>query len=102
VLYSLFDVIADLMDSYIPKLMTVFAVTIHDPESLQVQVTTCQALGKIADFVEPNDTSAVSTFQDMIPYIVAVLQKCLSSGDDDGCSKIFEVFDELLVLVLTN
>jgi hypothetical protein len=98
VLYTLFEVIADQLESYLPQLNLVFSKTINDTESVMVQVTTCQALGKIADFVEEQDLAAVEQFQNHIPSIANVLQKCLAQGDDEGCSKICEVFDELLVL----
>jgi hypothetical protein len=55
-------------------------------------------MGKVADFIESSDKAAVSQFQGFIPIFVSIMQKCLASGDDDGCQKIFEVFDELMVL----
>ncbi|KAJ3320734.1 hypothetical protein HDV06_005027 [Boothiomyces sp. JEL0866] len=98
ILYSLFDVIADSMNSYLAHLVNLFTKTINDPESLMVQVTTVQALGKVADFIDADDANAVKQFQSLIPSIVGVLQKCLDSNDDESAGKIFEVFDDILLL----
>ncbi|KAJ3276052.1 hypothetical protein HDV01_006222 [Terramyces sp. JEL0728] len=98
ILYSLFDVIADSMDSYLGHLVNLFTTTINDPESLMVQVTTVQALGKVADFIDAEDSNAVKQFQALIPAIVGVLQKCLDTNDDESAGKIFEVFDDILLL----
>jgi hypothetical protein len=38
-------------------------------------------------------------FCDMIPATVSVLEQCLSESDEENASKIFEVFDTLLMLV---
>lgn len=35
----------------------------------------------------------------MIPATVNVLEQCLSESDEENASKIFEVFDTLLMLV---
>ena len=55
-------------------------------------------MGKIADFVDEQDNLAIQQFQNLVPSIVAVLQRCIDTGDDEGVGKIFEVFDDLLLL----
>jgi hypothetical protein len=98
VMCSLFDVIADQMEGYVPQILALFSQTINDKESLMVAVTTVQGLGKIAEFVEVNNDIYIKQFQSLVPAIVQVLQNCLSAGDDEGAAKIFEVFDGLLLL----
>ncbi|KAJ2365410.1 hypothetical protein H4S02_010679, partial [Coemansia sp. RSA 2611] len=56
------------------------------------------ALGKIADFIEPEDRSAISKFQGLVPAMVQVLQKCLATNEEDLASRCFEVFNGMLIL----
>lgn len=58
-----------------------------------------RALGKIADFIEPTDQAQIKDFRDAVPEMVDVLRQCLDTGDVDGATKAFEVFDNLLMLV---
>lgn len=37
----------------------------------------------------------------MIPGMVNVLEQCLKENDEESASEIFEVFDTLLMLVIT-
>ncbi|KAJ2159639.1 hypothetical protein GGF46_002884 [Coemansia sp. RSA 552] len=98
VLDSLFETIADTMSAHLQHLFELFSALINDPESTIVQVTTVEALGKLADFVEPDDRSAVSSFQALVPPMVRVLQKCLETNDEDSASRCFEVFNGMLIL----
>ena len=59
-----------------------------------------RALGKISEFIDEQDMPAINNFQNLVPAIVQVLQNCLRNGDDEGVSKIFEVFNDMLLLVL--
>jgi hypothetical protein len=98
VLCSLFEVIADEMEGYVPQILGLFSQTIGDKESLMVAVTTVQGLGKIAEFLDSDNDIYIRQFQSLVPAIVQVLQNCLATGDDEGAAKIFEVFDGLLLL----
>ncbi|KAJ1996454.1 hypothetical protein H4R26_006198, partial [Coemansia thaxteri] len=51
------------MGAHLQTLFELFTVLINDPESLTVQVTTLEALGKVAEFIEPEDRAGVATFQ---------------------------------------
>ena len=97
VLLTLFTVLSDTMTGYYQQLFQLFSITIND-SNLLVQVTTVQGLGKIADFIETDDQQNIANFQQLIPSIVQVLMKALQLNDEDSCAKIFEVFDELLIL----
>ncbi|KAI8325113.1 ARM repeat-containing protein [Martensiomyces pterosporus] len=98
VLDSLFETIADTMAEHMQHLFSLFSRLINDPESLMVQVTTLEALGKVAEFIEPEDRSAISTFQGLVPAMAQVLQKCLANNEEDSASRCFEVFNTLLLL----
>ncbi|KAJ1941977.1 hypothetical protein EC988_006616, partial [Linderina pennispora] len=98
VLDSLFETIADTMIEHLEHLFGLFSKLVNDPESLVVQVTTVEALGKVAEFIEPGEQVAIKTFQGLVPAMAQVLQKCLAAGDEDSASKCFEVFNGMLLL----
>ncbi|KAJ1963137.1 hypothetical protein GGI12_002236, partial [Dipsacomyces acuminosporus] len=98
VLDSLFETIADTMVEHMQHLFSLFSKLINDPESLMVQVTTLEALGKVAEFIEPEDRDSIGTFQSLVPAMAQVLQKCLASSEEDSASRCFEVFNTLLLL----
>ncbi|KAJ1889126.1 hypothetical protein LPJ66_008201, partial [Kickxella alabastrina] len=98
VLDSLFETIADTLSEHMQHLFNLFSTLIKDPESLVVRVTTLEALGKAAEFIEPEDRSAINAFQAQVPAMVQVLQKCLEVGEEDSASRCFEVFNSLLIL----
>ncbi|KAJ1975865.1 hypothetical protein H4R35_002954 [Dimargaris xerosporica] len=101
VLYTLFEVIADgdlSATQQLPQLFNLFGTSIADPDSRTVRVTTIEALGKVAEFIEPENANDVKTFRELVPPMVRVLQDCLDHGDEVGASHGFDVFDTLLVL----
>ncbi|KAJ2682742.1 hypothetical protein H4R19_007086, partial [Coemansia spiralis] len=55
VLDSLFETVADVLETHMKQLFELFSVLVGDSESRVVQVTTVEALGKLAEFVEPGD-----------------------------------------------
>ncbi|KXS17792.1 ARM repeat-containing protein [Gonapodya prolifera JEL478] len=97
-LYTLFETIADALQNEIKQMFVIFTHTINDPESKEVRVTTMQALGKVAEFVETDSTEDVKLFRDLIPPMVKVLQQCLEDGDEPSLKKGFEVLESLLLL----
>ncbi|KAJ1728256.1 hypothetical protein LPJ61_004130, partial [Coemansia biformis] len=98
VLDSLFETIADVMGAHTKNLFELFSVLVNDGESRVVQVTTVEALGKLADFIEPGDRASIGAFQGLVPSMVRVLQNCLASSDEDLASRCFEVFNGMLLL----
>ncbi|KAJ2763145.1 hypothetical protein IWQ57_005632, partial [Coemansia nantahalensis] len=84
VLDSLFETIADVLGAHMKQLFELFAALVGDSESRVVQVTTVEALGKLAEFVEPGDRGAIAAFQGLVPAMVQVLQQCLASSDEDS------------------
>ncbi|KAI8331553.1 armadillo-type protein [Chlamydoabsidia padenii] len=97
-LYTLFEVIADFFMNHTAHLFDLFAKTIVDPESRNVRVTTVLTLGKLAEYIDSEDKQNIKLFCDMIPAIVNLLEVCLNDNDEENASKIFEVFDTLLML----
>ncbi|KAI9008307.1 ARM repeat-containing protein [Gaertneriomyces semiglobifer] len=97
VLDTLFDVIADELTDKMPALFSLFSQTLNDPQSLDVRTTTLNALGKVADFIDPQSQEEVKAYRELIPSMVSVLQECLAT-DQDKAVKGFEVFDNLLVI----
>ncbi|CEG78193.1 Putative 50S ribosomal protein L32 [Rhizopus microsporus] len=97
-LYTLFEVIADFFMNNTTSLFELFNKTIVDQESKSVRITTVLVLGKLSEFVDSEDKSTIKMFRAIIPSMVNVLEQCIKDGDIDNASKIFEVFDTLLML----
>ncbi|KAJ3075036.1 hypothetical protein HK102_005690, partial [Quaeritorhiza haematococci] len=98
VLYSLFETIAECLADHIPQLFTLFSTTINDGESYLVRLTTLQALGEVAQFIEADDQDAIAKFRALVPNMVAVLQHAINQNDDDAAATGFEVFTIMLTL----
>ncbi|KAJ3028528.1 hypothetical protein HDV00_010188 [Rhizophlyctis rosea] len=106
VLFTLFDVVGDMLDEHLPQLLQLFSRTLVDPESAEVRVNTLRALGRVADFLDVESKGDIvgtskhfgKTFRSLIPGMLSVIQHCLDSGDEDRAVKGIEVFDNLLVL----
>lgn len=98
VLDSLIETIPETMEAHLQHLFELFSALVNDPESLVVRVNTTEALGKVAEFIDPEDRAAVTTFQGLIPNIVQTLQQCLPDGNEDYAGRCFEVLNALLLL----
>ncbi|CAB4443681.1 unnamed protein product [Rhizophagus irregularis] len=98
VLYTLFEVIIEAFQDNLRQLFELFGAALNDPESKVVRVTTLQALGKVAEIIDPSSKADIQLFRDLIPSMVNVIQQCLEQGDNDSAIKGFELFDGLLLL----
>ncbi|OMJ14017.1 putative importin subunit beta-4 [Smittium culicis] len=98
VLDSLLEFVSDSISQHFGTLITLFSNLIKDPESIQVRVTTMQALGKLGEWIEPDSKADVSRFQELVPSMAQVLEACLAAGDEDNAGICFEVFNILLLL----
>ncbi|CAO3697035.1 unnamed protein product [Umbelopsis ramanniana] len=97
-LYTLFETVSEVFLEHLSNLFELFAKTLNDPESKHVRITTVQALGKVAEFIEPDNKEDVRMFREMVPGMVNVLEQCLAESDEENAGKGFEVFDTLLML----
>lgn len=79
------------------ELLAVFRKTIADPESAEVRINTMMALSRIAIVLDTeNDEDSLTSVQDAIPQMVAVLKQAVDSQDEDRTTQSFEVFQTLL------
>ncbi|KAG0362610.1 hypothetical protein BGZ54_008572 [Gamsiella multidivaricata] len=97
VIYAIFEV-TDAFSDNLRQLLELFSRTIVDPDSQIVRITTVQALGKIADFIEEDQKDEIAMFSELVPHMVNVLQQCLNDSDEESAAKCFDVFDTLLLL----
>ncbi|KAF9397952.1 hypothetical protein BGX21_008330 [Mortierella sp. AD011] len=97
VIYAIFEV-TDAFADNLRQLLELFSRTIIDPESLVVRITTVQALGKMADFIEDDQKDEITMLTELVPHMVHVLKQCLDIGDEESSAKCFEVFETLLLL----
>ncbi|KAI9245388.1 armadillo-type protein [Phascolomyces articulosus] len=97
-IYTLFEVIAEFLMNQTAHLFELFSKTIVDPESQEVRATTVLALGKLAEFIDPEDKDNINAFKQMIPAMVNVLEASLKENDDKNAREIFEVIENLFML----
>jgi len=98
VLYSLFEVIVDNLTERLPQIFELLSVTINDPESLDVKITTMKALGSVVECIDDEDQKQIELFRSLIPNMVNVLYQCLEQNNIDGAQSCFDVVDILLTL----
>ncbi|KAF9918661.1 hypothetical protein BX616_006907 [Lobosporangium transversale] len=97
IIYAIFEV-TDAFADNLRQLLELFSRTIVDPDSPIVRITTVQALGKMAEFIEEDQKDEINMFSELVPHMVNVLQQCLNDGDEESATKCFDVFDGLLLL----
>jgi hypothetical protein len=98
VLYSLFEVIVDNLTEKLPEIFELLSVTINDPESIDVKITTMKALGTVIEYIDEENKKEIELFRSLIPSMVKVLYECLESNNRDGAQACFDVVDILLTL----
>ncbi|KAA1077783.1 Importin [Puccinia graminis f. sp. tritici] len=92
-LSSLMDTIADSYAENLPQIYALFAKTLQDPESLEVRVTTVQALGR-----EFDEEAFIASFQAMIPQMLVVIGQTLEAGDENAAKEGFDTLETLLII----
>ncbi|OAV92267.1 hypothetical protein PTTG_27677 [Puccinia triticina 1-1 BBBD Race 1] len=97
-LSSLMDTVVDSFAENLPQIYALFAKTLQDPESLEVRVTTVQALGRVAEYIEADEESSIASFQAMIPQMLVVIGQTLEAGDENGAKKGFDTLETLLII----
>jgi len=98
VLYSLFEVIVDNLTDKLPQIFELLSVTINDPESIDVKITTMKALGSVVEYIDEENQKEIELFRSLIPSMVNVLYQCLEQSNRDGAQACFDVVDILLTL----
>jgi hypothetical protein len=98
VLYSLFEVIVDNLTEKLPQIFELLSVTINDPESIDVKITTMKALGSVVEYIDEDNQKEIELFRSLIPSMVNVLYQCLEQSNRDGAQACFDVVDILLTL----
>lgn len=58
-----------------------------------------RALGKVAEFIDPEDKQEVAAIQALVPKMVGVVGQALEAGDTDGIKHGFDVLETLLYIV---
>ncbi|OZJ01999.1 hypothetical protein BZG36_04727 [Bifiguratus adelaidae] len=98
VIYTIFETASEIFIDRLMDSIHLFGPLLSDPESKVVRVTSLQTLGKVAEFLEPDQQQEINTYRELIPAMVNVLQGCLHENDEENATKGFEVFDTLLML----
>lgn len=101
ILYTLLEAqLEPLMDKTL-TILELLSKTINDAESLQVCVSSVEALGCIADNLETaevddNTETIIEAYRTLIPAMVEVLKKVITSNDEKFALQVFNVFSILL------
>ncbi|WVN87970.1 uncharacterized protein L203_103167 [Cryptococcus depauperatus CBS 7841] len=98
VLFSVLDTVAESFESHLPNLFKVFSVSLVDPESAEVRITTLRALAKVAEYIEANDKHDVKAFQDLIVPMLKVLEQAIKDDDSEGVKHGYDAFETFLIL----
>lgn len=97
-LSNLMDTVVDSFAENLPQIYALFAKTLQDPESLEVRVTTVQALGRVAEYIEPDEEASIASFQAMIPQMLVVIGQTLEAGNETAAKKGFDTLETLLII----
>ncbi|POW08844.1 hypothetical protein PSHT_09376 [Puccinia striiformis] len=97
-LSNLMDTVVDSFAENLPQIYALFAKTLQDPESLEVRVTTVQALGRVAEYIEVDEDASIASFQAMIPQMLVVIGQTLEAGDESAAKKGFDTLETLLII----
>ncbi|KAG8987211.1 hypothetical protein FRB90_003546, partial [Tulasnella sp. 427] len=98
VMYSVLETVIEGIKQQTPSLFTMFSGLIKDPESAQVRITTVQALGVLAQYIEPEDKQDTKTFQALVPQILAVVNETCVANNEPAARDGFDVIETLLIL----
>lgn len=98
VLYSLFEVIVDNFEDKLPQVFELFSITINDPESIDVKISTMKALGTIVEYIDEENQKEIELFRSLIPSMVNVLHQCLELSNEEGVQACFDFIEILLTL----
>ncbi|WWC98049.1 hypothetical protein V866_004938 [Kwoniella sp. B9012] len=98
VLFSILDTVAESFETQLQSLFKVFSVSLVDPESSEVRVTTLRALAKVAEYIEAGDKHDVKAFQELIVPMLKVLEQAIKDGDDEGVKHGYDAFETLLII----
>ncbi|MBW0467502.1 hypothetical protein O181_007217 [Austropuccinia psidii MF-1] len=97
-LSMLMDTVVDSFAENLPQIYGLFSKSLQDPESLDVRVTTVQALGRVAEYIEADEESSIATFQSMIPQMLVVIGQTLEAGNESAAKKGFDTLETLLII----
>ncbi|KAG0148490.1 hypothetical protein CROQUDRAFT_669862 [Cronartium quercuum f. sp. fusiforme G11] len=97
-LNALMDVVVQSFAEDLPQIYSLFAKTLQDPESLEVRVTTVQALGHVAEYIENDEESSITTFQTLVPQMLTVIGQSVEANDEPSAKKCFDTLETLLII----
>ncbi|WRT69118.1 uncharacterized protein IL334_006102 [Kwoniella shivajii] len=98
VLFSILDTVAESFETQLQSLFKVFSVSLVDPESAEVRITTLRALAKVAEYIEAGDKHDVKAFQELIVPMLKVLEQAITDDDDEAVKHGYDAFETLLII----
>ncbi|KIJ55832.1 hypothetical protein M422DRAFT_63753 [Sphaerobolus stellatus SS14] len=98
IIFSVIATIGGEIESQLSDAFKLFSNLIHDPDSLEVRVTSVKALGAVADYIENDQKGAIKQYQEIVPSIIRVLGQTVESNDEKNARDIFDVLETLLII----
>ncbi|KAG9024053.1 hypothetical protein FS837_005526, partial [Tulasnella sp. UAMH 9824] len=98
IMYSVLETVIEGIKQQISSLFTIFTELIKDPESALVRITTVQALGVLAQYIEPEEKQYIKAFQNLVPQILAVVNENCAADNEAPARDGFDVIETLLIL----
>ena len=95
ILHAIIDTMGEKMTDTFQDLLALFGKTIQDPESFEVRINTMRALCSIARECEVDEDLSTS-FQTIVPGMVAVLKESIDTGDEARTIAAFEGFQTIM------
>lgn len=105
IIYTLLEAQLETLEGSTRQILELLSKTINDPESLQVCVSTVEALGCLADNLdmavvpegeEGSLEATLEAYRSLIPSMVEVLKKVITVNDEKSAVQVFNVFSILL------
>ncbi|CAN6465263.1 unnamed protein product [Victoria cruziana] len=91
---SLTETIGEVFRPHLSSLQALLFKSLRDETSTRVIVAALKAVGSLVEFI--HDEAEVVAFRELVPSILNVSKKCLSSGAEEVSVIAFEIFDELV------
>jgi importin-4 len=100
-LYIAYLIMLNAPEVLAPSLQSMLQVlrgALKDPENADVRVNALLTIGEVATNVDSESEDEVEALQQCVPDMVIILRDAVSSGDEDRATKVFETFQQILVL----
>ncbi|CDK24647.1 unnamed protein product [Kuraishia capsulata CBS 1993] len=101
ILHSILELTPLEWSRYLGDFLQLFAITMNDAESLEVQYVSALAFESIAQYLDEDANASretVELFQKLIDSLIQVLKNTLAQDDSEKAKEVFSVFNTLIMV----